>query len=358
MNILHIACTNGDMCNGVQVVVPQHLVAQSKYANIGFMNLSNIQVYGINNQFHWKNDSTLSDLPSPFNYPDLVIFHEAYRIQYLKISFYLRKKKIPYVIIPHGELSKGAQKKKYLKKKVANILLFNHFINNSVAIQCLSSLEKKTTSFGKNKFIGTNGINIPATKKTKFSKHGIRFVYIGRLDIYHKGLDLMLEGFANIKELLLENNCSLTIYGPDILDRLVKLKELIKSNGLEDFVTLNKEIFDNEKQNVLLDSDVFIQTSRFEGMPMGILEAMSYGVPCFVTQGTNLGEIINEYNAGWVAETNSNSISEKLKECIAEKANFYRKSKNSNKIIKEAFEWSIIAEKVIEEYKKLIEVGE
>lgn len=358
MNILHIACTNGDMCNGVQVVVPQHLIAQSKYANIGFMNISNIQVSGFNKQFNWRNDSTLSDLPSPFNHPDLVVFHEAYRIQYLKISSYLRKKNIPYVIIPHGELSKGAQKKKYFKKKIANILLFNRFINNSIAIQCLSTLELESTNFGKKKFIGTNGIDIPASTNNKFSENGIRFVYIGRLDIYHKGLDLMLEGFANVKELLVDNNCSLTIYGPDILDRLKKLKELVKSKDLEDFVYLNKEIFDDEKQNVLLNGDVFIQTSRFEGMPMGILEALSYGLPCFVTQGTNLGEIINEYNAGWVAETNSNSISEKLKICIMDKERYYIKSQNSNKIIKEFFEWSVIAGKTIEEYKKLIEGGE
>ena len=152
MNILHIACTNGDMCNGVQVVVPQHLIAQSKYANIGFMNISNIQVSGFNKQFNWRNDSTLSDLPSPFNHPDLVVFHEAYRIQYLKISSYLRKKNIPYVIIPHGELSKGAQKKKYFKKKIANILLFNRFINNSIAIQCLSTLELESPALEK-KFI-------------------------------------------------------------------------------------------------------------------------------------------------------------------------------------------------------------
>ena len=45
-------------------------------------------------------------------------------------------------------------------------------------------------------------------------------------------------------------------------------------------VKLNREIDEEEKRQILLDTDVFIQTSRFEGMPMGILEALSYGLPC------------------------------------------------------------------------------
>lgn len=43
---------------------------------------------------------------------------------------------------------------------------------------------------------------------------------------------------------------------------------------------------------VLLQTDLFIQTSRHEGMPMGLLEALSIGVPCLVTVGTSLGHII------------------------------------------------------------------
>lgn len=358
MNILHIACTNGDMCNGVQVVVPQHLIAQSEFENIGFINLSNIEVRGFNNQFYWKNDYSLNDLPAPFNYPNLVVFHEAYRKEYLKISAHLRKNSIPYVIIPHGELSNGAQKKKALKKKIANILLFNHFINNSLAIQCLSQNELKSTNFGKTKFVGTNGISLPNISKENFSIHGVKFVYIGRLDIYHKGLDLMLESFANVKELLKDKNCSLTIYGPNIKGRLEKLEELVKSNGLEDFITLKKEVFDNEKQVVLLNSDIFIQSSRFEGMPMGILEAMSYGIPCFVTEGTTLGNIIGEYDAGWIAQTDVNSITNKLVEIISGKKELDKYSQNSRRAVTECFEWSVIAKKTIGEYKKLMQVGE
>ena len=77
---------------------------------------------------------------------------------------------------------------------------------------------------------------------------------------------------------------------------------------MEDLVELHEAIDGSEKEAELLSADVFIQTSRSEGMSMGILEALSYGVPCLVTRGTNLGEIIEQYDAGWVAETNAEYV--------------------------------------------------
>ena len=59
----------------------------------------------------------ISNLNKPFDKPDIVIFQECYQKEYLRISKLLEKREIPYVIIPHGELSFEAQQKKHLKKE-------------------------------------------------------------------------------------------------------------------------------------------------------------------------------------------------------------------------------------------------
>ena len=70
--------------------------------------------------------------------------------------------------MPHGALSKGAQRKKRLKKSIANLLFFNDYINNAVAIQYLSDKEKAESRFGKVKFIGTNGVSPPHWRMKTF----------------------------------------------------------------------------------------------------------------------------------------------------------------------------------------------
>ena len=77
-----------------------------------------------------------------------MFFNSAIK-EYLWIWPQLKKSRIPFIIIPHGELADGAQSKKHLKKMIGNYLFFNRFINNAEAIQCLSQNEFNNTHFGK-----------------------------------------------------------------------------------------------------------------------------------------------------------------------------------------------------------------
>lgn len=355
MVILHIASIDNSLFAGVCVAVPQHLNAQAKYATIGFLNVNNIEIESINCQLDYEKRFDIKRLPKPFNKPDLVVFHEAYRVQYLSISGNLRKNKIPYIVIPHGELRKEAQKKKWLKKKVANFLLFNWFISHAAAVQCLSQLELEATPFGKEKFVGTNGIKIPSRRKMTFRTEGGRFVYIGRLESKVKGLDLMLEAVRLKADFLRQNRCQLHMYGPDYAGSSDMLQNMIREKGIEDIVRLKPAVSGQEKEDILLDGDVFIQTSRHEGMPMGILEALSYGIPCLITRGTNLGETVESVDAGWMAEDNAESISQLLEKSVLDQDGWQWMGHNAAALVEQSYAWEVIAADTVSTYQRFVE---
>lgn len=356
MNILHIASLSNDPFTGVCVAAPEHIRQQGKYGDVALLNIKNCMIDNVDHQFVYHGDDWREDVSQEYRNPDIVVFHEVYHLEFVRIAKDLIQNKIPYVIIPHGCLVKSAQQKKWWKKKLANALFFRHFIHNSKAIQCLSENELSNTCFNVPKFIGTNGVNAPELHKTHFNDGKIKIVYIGRLEVIPKGLDLLLRAIKIVKEESedLQQVDTIDLYGPDVKGRYAEVESIITDNDIKDIVTLHHELRGKEKQRRLLEADLFIQTSRHEGMPMGILEAMSYGVPCLITKGTSLGEIVKRYDAGWVADNSAESISATIRKAINERILFAEKSSNGRRLIEDCFSWEIIAQNAIYKYERII----
>ena len=89
-------------------------------------------------------------------------------------------------------------------------------------------------------------------------------------------------------------------------------------------------------------------------MGLSIAEALSYGIPAFVTQTTTMGDIIQEYNAGWSCNASVNSIAETFEKAINEKELYFEKSKKAEKLAEENYSWDKCMSKMIENYQNML----
>lgn len=363
MKILFISHLTNSISAGPNYSVPAQIKAQSKYDEVFWWNLTDAcQEFwlegGLYNSIKDYPELKISSLPSPFNNPDLVVFETIYFKEYLVLAKECKKRKIPYVIVPRSGLTKQGQKQKKLKKIVANFLFFNSFIKGAAAIQYLTKSEQRDSGikWNKNSLIIPNGIDVVDFKRTCFEKECVSGVCIGRFAIYQKGLDMLYSACFDLQEEMRKNSFSISLHGPERFGEKAELIERIKKDGLGDVLIVKDGVFGEEKAKVLKEADFFIMTSRFEGLPMALIEAMSYSLPCFVTEGTFMAEEVNEYNAGWTCETNVESIKNCLITMMNEKDKLNEKGENARRLSLN-YSWDEIAKVSHESFEYFAKKG-
>ena len=100
---------------------------------------------------------------------------------------------------------------------------------------------------------------------------------VGRLDNDQKAYDVMFKAFALFHEKHPEH--VLNIFGRGVDEPA--LRQLIAQLGLEDRIILH-----GNRPHVIQeikDMGMFVMTSRYEGMPNALIEAMACGLPCVCT---------------------------------------------------------------------------
>ena len=357
MNILFLSrLSNNNNC-GPYYSVPRQVAAQREYDNVFWLNVNSnyfeewAKIGDVKTEKEYPS-LHLKDLPEPFNHPDVVLVQEQYNFFRMPLIRDIQKARIPYVVVPRCSLTYSAQQKKRLKKIVGNYLYFNRFLRKASGIQYLTNQEKKESGehWNSNGFVIPNGINIPNIKKG-YNTGKIECTFIGRIDFYHKGLDLLLNAIMQSVDIMSKANMHLSIYGWGLPDDLEKLNVAIKKcNSIVEF---RGPVHGNAKEKVLLESDVFFLTSRFEGMPMGLLEAMSYGIPVMITKGTNMKSIVKKYDCGWYSDSSETGIKKMIQAIICERESIPEKGENGVRAA-ELFDWSNIAKKTHEELEKIV----
>jgi len=110
-------------------------------------------------------------------------------------------------------------------------------------------------------------------------------IYVGRLDRHHKRLDLLLRSVSIAKQEFPKLSCAIVGAGPD-LNRLQKLRNQLNLSDSVEFLGARKDIPD-----LLNQSQAFIMTSAWEGLPAAMIEALACGLPLIVPAVSDIPDL-------------------------------------------------------------------
>lgn len=158
------------------------------------------------------------------------------------------------------------------------------------AVICVSQYELQSAiSFGiphDKLHVIPNGVNIPNPPLATFDegdRRDIRLLYVGRLD-RQKGFDILLQAM----QLLEKHPVQLTVVGGQV-----------RGHSQPGFHHVHKIhyvgwISQESLANYYRDADLLVVPSRWEGLAMAPLEAMSYGLAVLTSDFPSLVEVVGE----------------------------------------------------------------
>jgi glycosyltransferase involved in cell wall biosynthesis len=297
-------------------------------------------------------------LPAPFDAPDLVVFHSTYIPVHATIARRLRDAGIPYVICPRGGMTRYAQRQKWLKKRLGNLLFFGKLVARSKAVHCLTEREA-SASRGWHRPVVVEGNGVYPPDEVSLASPGRsprrRIIFLGRLAVRIKGLDLLLDACADVRSELIRRGAKVELYGPDDRGSTAWLTARIAHLGLKDVIAMYPPVMGESKTLLLARADAFLHTSRSEGHPQAVLEALSFGLPCLVTPGTNVADELAAAEAGWVVEPSAASIAEGLRRILDEDDDRLRRlGANAREFAVSRYHWRHVAARTTELYRRCV----
>ncbi len=207
-------------------------------------------------------------------------------------EFYLKKTNLVYLIIRKIEseilrransiicVSKGVEdfiKERYPKIDASKILTIYNGVSIDYSLSCRykGSLRKE--------------FNIP--------EDAIVIGFVGRLE-EQKGLTYLIEAANLIIKSRICDNIKIFIVGKgEEKDKLLTAISKYELNNFFIFTGFRKDV-----EKILIDFDIFVLPSLWEGLPMALLEGMSFGLPCVVTDVPGAAEVIGNGKNGFIVK--------------------------------------------------------
>jgi len=135
-----------------------------------------------------------------------------------------------------------------------------------------------------------------------------------------------------------------------------KLKELVRSKGLEDKVIFKGQVDYDQLPEHYVSADVFVRPSLSEGLGNVFLEAMACGLPVIGTEVGGIPDFLKDKETGLFCEvSNPQDIAEKIKEILKDDNLRNYLIKNGLELVREKYSWDKISSQMKEVFIKIYE---
>lgn len=304
--------------------------------------------------------------------PDVVHLHSVLSPRNNALGAVLSRAGVPYVVSPHGALMPSALRHRAYSKIPYVLLRDRALLRDAAFVHALTAAEAKSVQRWSPRAsveVIPNGVapwtptgrdasawladrlapaaraeGDPATPDLSASERIVLF--LGRLDIRRKGLDLLVGALGALGALdrAALSRVRLVVAGPDPGTSTRDLGRSADHLGVADRFTWWGPVFGEERRLLMEAADIFVLPSRAEGFPLAMLEAASCGKPCLVTDGADPDRFVARSDCGVTVEASADALARGLSSLLDAHAETLRiMGERAREAVAREYDWGVVA---------------
>ncbi len=270
----------------------------------------------------------------------------------------------PLVLSPHGAfhpvaLAKGRRFGKSLYRRLVRPLLYDKV----AAFHALSPAEQKhirrvlsaatVYTVPQGGSLGDEGREIQAAPAAG-DRDTVTYVFVGRLDVFTKGLDILIKAFARVREEA-ERKVCLRLIGPDQNGGAEQLRRLARTAACAEDIDIVGPLPREALTRTVVSSDIYVQLSRHEGFCLALTDALLLGKPAIASSeiGLTSFEVVRRLEHVCIVPPDSASAARAMMEFGQRPASLAIAARRRTKELREFFSWERVGQEHLDVYEKL-----
>jgi glycosyltransferase involved in cell wall biosynthesis len=295
---------------------------------------------------------------------DILILNGGFNRYVAALARHLQRDRIPYIMAPHLVYDAAMFRKRPYLKYPFWYLQELPLLRQAKAVQVLDprqAEELQRRGIDRPIITVANGITVDRGQSIAVPRIGdapkigdersTSIFFLGRLSIQTKGLDLLLDAFANLR-FEAGMQAQLVLQGDDVGDQK-QLHQQIEQLNLRDRVQLQPADYKTNPVELMAAHDIVCLPSRSEGFGLVALEAMLAGRVLLVSENAGIAPHVTAAGCGIVVQPEPRSIQTGLQWLLAQRAHWPEMGRRGRDYALAHLQWPTIAQQALHDYQAL-----
>lgn len=288
--------------------------------------------------------------------------HATFKPINFALARLIKKTGNSYIFTPHNPYEGPVLARRGLLKRVYIAAIERWVLQNATLVHALTPRELLSLKkLGASRIVVVpNMVSAPTGVRPRAAdkRREAHICFVGRIEPVQKGIDIMLASISELKQRY-QKTVTFELCGPidSEAEAFVRRKCLELKLELGRDVILTGPIYGTGKVDLIKNAEVYLQLSRWEGLPISVLEAMALGTPVVVSNEVPVRIGCDDFRGGFAVADHAAAAAALFEILGCDDDKYYALCEGSRRVYETFYSPSVVQRDIVAMYKSAFRIA-